>query len=79
MENLRHILGAVKMDFNDVVKTSIFITNMDFFPEVNDVYGTYFSNYFPARETDEVSRLPKNANVEISMIASKFSNLNFER
>lgn len=71
MQNLRNILAAAGMDFNDVVKTTIFITDMNNFSQVNEVYGKYFSGYFPARETVEVSVLPKHVNVEISAIATK--------
>jgi 2-iminobutanoate/2-iminopropanoate deaminase len=59
------------MDFSDVVKTTIFITDMNRFAEMNEVYGKYFKNNFPARETVQVSALPKFVNVEISMIAVK--------
>lgn len=71
MENLGMILGAAGMHFTDIVKCSIFLSNMDNFPKVNEVYGTYFENNPPARETVEVSRLPKDVNVEISCIAIK--------
>ena len=71
MHNLKAILTEAGMDFNDVVKTSIFITDMNQFGEVNTVYGKYFENEFPARETVQVSALPKFVNVEISMIAVK--------
>ncbi|MBP8192520.1 MAG: Rid family detoxifying hydrolase, partial [Chitinophagales bacterium] len=69
MENLNAILLAAEMDFSNVVKCSIFLTDMHDFPKVNEVYGKYFKNNPPARETVEVSMLPKNANVEISCIA----------
>jgi 2-iminobutanoate/2-iminopropanoate deaminase len=69
MHNLRSILQAAGMEFSNVVKTTIFITDMDRFSEVNEVYGKYFDGDFPARETVQVSALPKLANVEISMIA----------
>ena len=69
MENLNAILLAAEMDFSNVVKCSIFLTDMHDFPKVNEVYGKYFTNNPPARETVEVSMLPKNANVEISCIA----------
>ena len=72
MENLKSILEEADLSFNDVVKTTIFLSNMDDFQQVNEVYGSYFSNdQAPARETVEVSRLPKDVNVEISMIACK--------
>jgi 2-iminobutanoate/2-iminopropanoate deaminase len=69
MENLKAILHAAEMDFSNVVKCSIFLTDMHDFPKVNEVYGKHFKNNPPARETVEVSMLPKNANVEISCIA----------
>ena len=69
MENIKAILHAAEMDFSNVVKCSIFLTDMHDFPKVNEVYGKYFKSSPPARETVEVSVLPKNANVEISCIA----------
>ncbi len=57
------------MDFSDVVKTTIFLSDMELFVQVNKIYGKYFEANFPARETVAVKGLPKNANVEISMIA----------
>ena len=71
MHNLKDILQEAGMDLNDVVKTTIFITDMHRFSEINEVYGQYFSGHFPARETVQVSALPKFVNVEISMIAIK--------
>jgi 2-iminobutanoate/2-iminopropanoate deaminase len=71
MHNLKAILRAANMDFSNVVKTCIFITDMHRFAELNEVYGKYFSSDFPARETVQVSALPKFVNVEISMIAVK--------
>lgn len=78
MHNLRSILTEAGMDFGNVVKTSIFITDMNRFSEINEVYGKYFEGNqpqgksgFPARETVQVSALPKFVNVEISMIAVK--------
>lgn len=71
MENLKAILEEAGMDFSNVVKTTIFITDMIRFNEINEIYGTYFSGEFPARETVQVSALPKFVNVEISMIAVK--------
>jgi 2-iminobutanoate/2-iminopropanoate deaminase len=58
------------MDFSHVVKTTIFLSDMNLFTTVNEVYGKYFSGSFPARETVAVKGLPRNVNVEISMIAS---------
>lgn len=69
MHNLRSILTASDMGFHNVVKTTIFITDMNRFSEINEVYGKYFADIFPARETVQVSALPKFVNVEISMIA----------
>ena len=69
MHNLKSILAEAKMDFNHVVKTTIFLSDMALFATVNEVYGKYFSGNFPARETVAVKGLPKNVNVEISMIA----------
>lgn len=71
MHNLKNILQAAGMDFSHVVKTSIFITDMHQFGTINEVYGKYFESDFPARETVQVSALPKFVNVEISMIAVK--------
>jgi 2-iminobutanoate/2-iminopropanoate deaminase len=71
MHNLKAILQQAGMDFSHVVKTSIFITDMQQFGAVNEVYGKYFESDFPARETVQVSALPKFVNVEISMIAVK--------
>ena len=71
MHNLKAILSAAGIDFSNVVKTTIFITDMNRFSEMNEVYGKYFTSDFPARETVQVSALPKFVNVEISMIAIK--------
>lgn len=71
MLNLREILGSAGYEFSNVVKTSIFLTDMNNFPKVNEVYGKYFTENPPARETVEVRRLPKDVNVEISCIAVK--------
>ena len=70
MHNLRAILSDAKMDFNNVLKTTIFLSDMSLFTSVNEVYGKYFNGSFPARETVAVKGLPKNVNVEISMVAS---------
>ena len=69
MENLSAILTSAGMDFNHVVKSTIFLKDMNNFPKVNEVYGQHFKTQPPARETVEVSRLPKDVNVEISCIA----------
>jgi 2-iminobutanoate/2-iminopropanoate deaminase len=69
MENLKAILVEAGMDFTNVIKCSIFISDMNNFGEINAVYGSYFISDFPARETVEVACLPKRVNVEISAIA----------
>lgn len=72
MKNLKAILAEAGMDFSHVFKSTIFVTDLNNFSTVNEIYGKYFSqNNFPARETVEVSALPKGVNVEISMIAGK--------
>lgn len=71
MRNLEGLLNEVDMDFSNVVKCSIFISDMNNFSRINEVYGKYFTDNFPARETVEVACLPKNVNVEISVIAIK--------
>jgi 2-iminobutanoate/2-iminopropanoate deaminase len=71
MLNLQAILSEAGLKFEHVVKTTIFLTDMSLFSAVNDVYGKYFTKDFPARETVAVKGLPKNVNVEISMIAVK--------
>jgi 2-iminobutanoate/2-iminopropanoate deaminase len=72
MKNLKAVLNAADMTFENVIKSSIFISNMDDFASINDVYGSYFDDAkAPARETVQVARLPKNVNVEISVIAVK--------
>ena len=69
MQNLKAILSEAGMGFSNVIKTTIFITDMHQFGEINAIYGKYFEDNFPARETVQVSALPKFVNVEISMIA----------
>ena len=69
MENIGAILKAAGYEFNDIVKTTIFLKDMNDFATVNEVYGQYFTSNFPARETVQVSVLPKNVNVEISVVA----------
>jgi 2-iminobutanoate/2-iminopropanoate deaminase len=71
MTNIREILIAAGMDFSNVVKSSIFMKDMTNFPKINEVYGRYFKDNAPARESIEISRLPKDVNVEISCIAVK--------
>jgi 2-iminobutanoate/2-iminopropanoate deaminase len=70
MHNLRAILTAAGCSFDQVVKTTILLSDMSLFAEVNAVYGKYFAGNFPARETYAVKALPKNVNLEISMIAA---------
>jgi 2-iminobutanoate/2-iminopropanoate deaminase len=69
MENLKAVLKEAGMDFSNVVKTSIFLKDMQDFSIVNEVYGKYFTSKPPARETVQVAALPLNVNVEISLIA----------
>lgn len=71
MENIRAILNKANMEFSNVVKCSIFIKNMEEFPQINEVYKSYFEADFPARETMAVAGLPLNASIEISCIAIK--------
>lgn len=71
MVNLSEVLKAAGLGFQDVVKCTIFLKDMNNFPMVNEIYGQYFAENPPARETVEVSRLPKDVNVEISCIAVK--------
>ena len=70
MRNLHEILEEAGINFNHVVKTTIFLSDMSLFSQVNEVYGSYFAADYPARETVAVKGLPKNVNVEISMIAT---------
>ncbi|MCS7005810.1 MAG: RidA family protein [Cytophagales bacterium] len=69
MQNIGAILQRAGMSYENIVKTTIFVKNLENFSRINQVYGSYFSSHFPARETVEVSRLPKDAQVEISCIA----------
>ncbi len=71
MKNLEAILQQAGMDFTNIIKTSIFLMDMGQFAQVNEVYGSYFGEMAPARETVQVSGLPKGVNVEISMVAGK--------
>ena len=71
LKNILAVLNEVNMDFSSVVKSTIFLKNMDDFNLVNEIYEKSFSQNPPARETVEVSRLPKDVNIEISVIASK--------
>lgn len=70
MQNLKAVLSEAGLNFSNVVKTTIFLSDMSLFAQVNEIYGSYFSGSFPARETIAVKGLPKNANVEISVIAA---------
>jgi 2-iminobutanoate/2-iminopropanoate deaminase len=69
MKNIGAVLTKAGVDFSHIIKTGIFLKDMNQFAAVNEVYGSYFSGNFPARETVQVSRLPKDVNVEISVIA----------
>ena len=71
MRNIKAVLIEASYKFEDVVKTTIFLSDMSLFAEVNEVYGSYFDRDFPARETVAVKGLPKGVNVEISMTAYK--------
>ena len=71
MENIKAILTEAGIGFGHIVKTTIFLTDMQNFAQVNEVYGSYFIDKFPARETVAVAGLPKNVNVEISVTALK--------
>lgn len=71
MKNLQAILSEAGLGFENLVKTTIFLTDMALFTTVNEVYGKYFQGNFPARETVAVKGLPRNVNVEISVIALK--------
>jgi 2-iminobutanoate/2-iminopropanoate deaminase len=69
MENIKAILTEAGIDFSHIIKTTIFLKDMASFTQVNEVYGSYFTEKFPARETVAVAGLPKNVNVEISVTA----------
>jgi 2-iminobutanoate/2-iminopropanoate deaminase len=69
MENIKAILEEAKLSFANVVKTTIFLSDMQLFAQVNEVYGSYFTANFPARETVAVKTLPRNVNIEISITA----------
>lgn len=71
MKNIEAVLAAAGFEFSDIVKSTIFITDMNQFSKINTVYGSYFTLNPPARETVQVARLPKDVNVEISVIAVK--------
>jgi 2-iminobutanoate/2-iminopropanoate deaminase len=71
MENIKALLTEAGINFSNIVKTTIFLKDMQSFTQVNEVYGSYFTDKFPARETVAVAGLPKNVNVEISVTAIK--------
>jgi 2-iminobutanoate/2-iminopropanoate deaminase len=71
MKNLEALLSAADYNWDHVVKATIYLKNMADFPKVNEVYGTVFKQSYPARETVQVAALPRGANVEISVVASK--------
>ncbi|MBX3239555.1 MAG: RidA family protein [Chitinophagaceae bacterium] len=71
MKNLQAVLSEAGFGFDQVVKTTIFLTDMSLFSTVNEVYGKYFNGNYPARETVAVKGLPRNVNVEISVIAAR--------
>lgn len=71
MENVEAILKEAGMDFSNVVKTTIFCVDLGNFASINEVYGSFFTGNYPARETVQVSKLPLNVNVEISVVAVK--------
>jgi 2-iminobutanoate/2-iminopropanoate deaminase len=75
MENIKAILDAAGMTFDNIIKCTIFIMNMNDFAAINQVYGSYFNpETAPARETVQVACLPKNVNIEISVVANRFDN-----
>ena len=69
MENIKAILEEAKLSFANVVKTTIFLSDMQLFAQVNEVYGSYFTANFPARESVAVKTLPRNVNIEVSITA----------
>ena len=69
MTNIKNILEAAGLTMANIAKTTIFLTSMDDFAQVNEVYGSFFTGNYPARETVQVSRLPLNVNIEVSVIA----------
>jgi len=71
MKNIGFVLEEAGLSYVNIIKTSIFLKDMNDFPKVNDAYASYFQDQFPARETVEVSRLPKDAKVEISVVVGK--------
>lgn len=71
LENVKNVLAAAGTSMDNVVKTTVFIKNMDDFAQINQVYGTYFQGVFPARSCVEVARLPKDVLIEIEAVAKK--------
>ena len=71
MKNIGFVLKEAGLSYENIIKTSIFLKDMNDFPKENDAYASYFQDQFPARETVEVSRLPKDAKVEISVVVGK--------
>lgn len=71
MNNLKNVLNSAGVDFSDVVKTTIYTIDMSFYPKINEVYASFLTEPFPARETVGVKELPAGARIEISMIAVK--------
>lgn len=71
MKNLEKVLSDAGVTFSDVVKTTIYMTDMEYYGEINEVYATYFKDGFPAREAVAVKALPLGAKIEISMVAAK--------
>jgi 2-iminobutanoate/2-iminopropanoate deaminase len=71
MKNIGQVLKAAEMDYDNIVKSTIFLKDMDQYEEINIVYATFFNNNKPAREAIQVSKLPKDVNIEISVIAEK--------
>lgn len=71
MKNIGNLLSEKKLNYDNIIKSTIFIKDMDDFPIINDVYGEYFQGRLPARSCVEVSRLPKDVKVEIEVIASR--------
>jgi 2-iminobutanoate/2-iminopropanoate deaminase len=71
LKNISAILEEANLTFDSIVKTTIFLSDMGLFPKVNEIYGSYFTGEFPARETVAVAGLPKGVNVEISVTAVK--------
>lgn len=71
MENIKSILNAAGMEMKNILKTTIYLVDLNNFKKVNEIYGSYFEKDYPARETVQVAKLPKGANIEISVIAGK--------